>query len=248
LEFASNGWNTKALLKSIVMSQTYRQQSNADVQLAADDPDNTLLARGPRFRLSAESIRDTFLSASGLLSNKLGGPPVNPYESSEAFRPAGADKGEGTLRRSLYTRWRRTSPPPAMMAFDASRRAVCSAKRERTNTPLQALVLLNGPQYVEAARVLGEKLHHAHGGAVGKMVEDAFLTCLSRFPDATEQEIAAQLYQEQLAYFQKHPADAAALLKVGQSPADASVPPPGAAAATILAQTLLNHDGSVVKQ
>jgi hypothetical protein len=248
LEFIKSGWNTKALLKSIVMSQTYRQQSTTDAQLAADDPDNTLLGRGPRFRLAAESIRDTFLSASGLLSQKLGGPPVNPYESSEAFRPAVADKGEGSVRRSLYTRWRRTSPPPAMMAFDSARRAVCSAKRERTNTPLQALVLLNGPQYVEAARVLGEKLHRANGGDVKKMVEEGFLACLSRSPDATEEKIVAQLYQEQLAYFQEHPSDAAALLKVGQSTPDSSVPPPEAAAATILAQALLNHDGSIVKQ
>lgn len=248
LDFAKHGWDTKALLKSIVMSETYRQQSTADPQLVADDPDNTLLGRGPRFRLPAESVRDTFLTASGLLSTKLGGAPVNPYEASEAFRPTAADKGEGSLRRSLYTRWRRTSPPPAMMAFDASRRAVCSAKRERTNTPLQALVLLNGPQYVEAARVLGSRLHRESQGKIDKMIEEAFLTCLSRFPDATERDITAQLYQEQLAYFQAHPEDASSLLKVGQATPDASIPPAEAAAATILAQTLLNHDGSVVKQ
>ncbi len=247
-EFIRSGWDLKALLKLIVLSETYRQESLAAPELVADDPENVLLARGPRFRLSAEAVRDTFLSASGLLSAKLGGPPVNPYESSEAFRPQAADKGENSLRRSLYTRWRRTSPPPAMMAFDASRRAVCSARRERTNTPLQALVLLNGPQYVEAARVLGSRLHRTHAGNLDAMIEGACLACLSRFPDAREREILASLYNEQLAYFRSHPQEAAHLLSVGQTAADPGVPEPEAAAATVLAQALFNHDGSIVKQ
>ncbi len=248
LSFIKSGWDTKALLKGMVLSQTYRQESISSVAILADDPENVLLARGPRFRLPAEAVRDTFLSASGLLSTKIGGPPVNPYESSEAFRPTAADKGDGSFRRSLYTRWRRTSPPPAMMAFDSARRAVCSAKRERTNTPLQALVLLNGPQYVEAARILGEQLQKKHGGNLGALVEEAFLSCLSRFPDAREKEITSSLYQEQLAHFTAHPLEAAALLKVGQTPANPSLPAPEVAAAAILAQALFNHDGSIVKQ
>ena len=247
-EFVRSGWDTKALFKTIVLSHAYRQESTAAADLVADDPDNVLLARGPRFRLSAEALRDTFLFASGLLSPKMGGAPVNPYEAADAFRPNAPDKGEGSLRRSLYTRWRRTSPPPAMMAFDASRRAVCSARRERTNTPLQALVLLNGPQYVEAARVLGTRLHKAHGGNLDVMIEEAFLSCLSRPPDAREREIVQGLYTDQLAYFRAHPQEAAALLKVGQAPAEPAVPAPEAAAATVLAQALLNHDASVVKQ
>jgi hypothetical protein len=247
-EFIKSGWNIKTLLKEIVMSQTYRQDSLGAAELVADDPENTTLSRGPRFRLPAEAVRDTFLSASGLLSTKVGGPPVNPYETSEAFRPAAADKGEGSLRRSLYTRWRRTSPPPAMMAFDSARRAVCSAKRERTNTPLQALVLLNGPQYVEAARVLGESLHKTFGNNLEGMIEEAFLSCLSRFPDSREREIVSALYREQLAHFNTHKDEALKLLKVGQTPADNTLPAPAVAAATILAQTLLNHDGSIVKQ
>jgi hypothetical protein len=198
--------------------------------------------------LSAEAIRDCFLSASGLLVDKLGGPPVTPYEMSEAFRPAGVDKGEGSRRRSIYTRWRRTSPPPAMMAFDASRRAVCSARRERTNTPLQALILLNGPQYVEAARVLGERLWKAHRGNVSGLIEEAFLTCLSRSPDARERAICEALYAEQVSYFQSHPGEAGALLKVGQTPSPAKESFAETAAAAVLAQALLNHDESVVKQ
>ncbi|MCX8513022.1 MAG: DUF1553 domain-containing protein, partial [Chthoniobacteraceae bacterium] len=247
-EFIRNGWDTKALLKNIVLSSTYRQASTAPSELLADDPDNVQLARGPRFRLSAEAVRDTFLCASGLLSSKLGGAPVNPYETVEAFRPKQADQGEGSHRRSLYTQWRRTSPPPAMMAFDAARRAVCSARRERTNTPLQALVLLNGPQYVEAARVLGERLYKTHAGQVNAMVQDAFLTCLSRLPDSQEIEIVSDLYKEQLEHFRANSNEAVALLKVGQSPVDASIPAPEAAAATVLAQALFNHDGSIVKQ
>jgi hypothetical protein len=173
---------------------------------------------------------------------------VNPYETADAFRPATPEKGEGSLRRSLYTRWRRTSPPPAMMTFDAARRAVCSARRERTNTPLQALVLLNGTQYVEAARVLGTRLHKTHNGNPGAMIEEAFLSCLSRFPAARERQIVEALYADQLAHFRAHPEEATALLKVGYAPAEPAVPAPEAAAATVLAQALLNHDGSVIKQ
>jgi hypothetical protein len=247
-EFIRSGWDLKALFKSIVLSHAYRQESVAPADLLADDPENALLARGPRFRLPAEALRDTLLFASGLLSPRIGGAPVAPYELAEAFRPVTPDKGEGSLRRSLYTRWRRTAPPPAMMAFDASRRAVCSARRERTNTPLQALVLLNGPQYVEAARVLGTRLHKTHEGRLEGMIEEAFLVCLSRFPDAREREIVSGLYADQLAYFRAHPNEAALLLKVGYSPPDPTVGVPEAAAATVLAQALFNHDGSVVKQ
>ena len=145
----------KQLVKSIVLSRTYLQQSTADAATMKDDPDNQWLARGPRLRLSAEMIRDNALAAAGLLKPKIGGPPVRPYEMTEAFKPAAASSGDDVYRRSVYTNWRRTGPPPAMIAFDAPRRAVCTAKREQTDSPLQALVLLNGVQYVEAALVLG---------------------------------------------------------------------------------------------
>jgi hypothetical protein len=246
--FMGSGWDAKALVKTIVMSRTYRQRSVADPQLMADDPDNELLARGPRFRLSAEMIRDNALASAGLLSPRIGGAPVNPYEMSEAFKPAAPSAGDGVYRRSLYTNWRRTGPPPAMIAFDAPRRAVCTAKRERTDSPLQALILLNGTQYVEAARVLGEKLHLDAKGDPAAMIEAAFLRCLSRAPDAREKEIVSRLYREQVAHFQTHPAEAAELLKTGQAKPAADLPPAEAAAATILAQTLMNHDAAVVKR
>jgi cytochrome c553 len=248
LKFIRSGWDTKALIREIVTSQVYLQRSVADVALMTDDPDNEWLARGPRFRLPAEMIRDNALAASGLLAEQLGGPPVNPYEMSEAFKPGKPSAGTGVYRRSLYTTWRRTSPPPAMVAFDAPRRAVCTAKRERTDSPLQAMILLNGTQYVEAARVLGEKLYMESKGDVPLMIEQGFLRCLSRKPDAKEIEIVTQLYAEQLAHFKEAPKDAEALLKVGNAKRDASVPAPEAAATTVLAQTLMNHDACVVKR
>ncbi len=248
LRFIQSGWDTKALIKTIVVSKTYRQRSIGDAKLMADDPDNELLARGPRFRLSAEMIRDNALAASGLLSERIGGAPVNPYEMSESFKPATPSGGDGVYRRSVYTNWRRTGPPPAMIAFDAPRRAVCSAKRERTESPLQALILLNGTQYVEAARVLGEKLHRESKGDVAGMIEQGFLRCLSRPPDARERDITTQLYREQLAYFQSKPDEAAALLKTGAAKPPGDISAPEAAAAAVLAQALMNHDACVVKR
>jgi hypothetical protein len=248
LHFMDSGWNVKGLLKTIVMSQTYRQRSLADKKTMEDDPENDWLARGPRFRLPAEMIRDNALAAAGLLSPKTGGPPLNPYEMSEAFKPANASAGDGALRRSLYTNWRRTSPPPAMLTFDAPRRAVCVGKRERTDSPLQALILLNGVQYVEAARVMGEKLLQDCKGNVDAMIDRAFMLCLSRKPDTRELSILHQLYSEQQTLFKNHPDQASALLKIGFSKHNASLDAVDSAAATVLAQALLNHDACIVKR
>lgn len=246
--FRKSGWDVKALMKTMVMSHTYRQRSIADPQVMMDDPENDWLARGPRFRLPAEMIRDNALAAAGLLKHSLGGAPVNAYEMSEAFKPVGASGGDGVYRRSLYSDLRRTSPPPAMLAFDAPSRAVCIAKRERTDSPLQSLILLNGVQYVEAARVLGEKLHRETKGDARSMITQGFMTCLSRKPDDKEMSILQQLYKEQLAYFKKHAGEAEALLKTGNAKRDSGIPLPEAAAATVLAQTLMNHDACVVKR
>ncbi|WP_395738532.1 DUF1553 domain-containing protein [Prosthecobacter sp.] len=248
LKFIESGWSVKALIQEIVTSRVYLQQSIADAKTMADDPDNQWLARGPHFRLPAEMIRDNALAASGLLKLTMGGAPVYPYEMTEAFKPMGPSAGDAVYRRSLYTNWRRTSPPPAMVAFDAPRRAVCISKRERTDSPLQALILLNGVQYVEAARVLGEKLHLETKGDVPKMIELGFLRCLSRKPDAKEVSICTQLYQEQLAHFKATPKEAEELLKTGNAKRDANIPLPEAAAAAVLAQALLNHDACVVKR
>ncbi|MBE2285844.1 MAG: DUF1553 domain-containing protein [Prosthecobacter sp.] len=248
MKFIQSGWDVKALLKEIVMSRVYRQHSIADARTMTDDPENLWLARGPRLRLPAEMIRDNALAAAGLLKLTLGGAPVYPYEMTEAFKPIGPSAGDAVYRRSLYTSWRRTSPPPAMVAFDAPRRAVCISRRERTDSPLQSLILLNGVQYVEAARVLGEKLHLEAKGDLPKMIELGFLRCLSRKPDAKEVQICTQLYQEQLAHFKAVPKEAEELLKTGNAKRDVTIPVSEAAAAGVLAQALLNHDACVVKR
>lgn len=247
-QFIDSGWKTKQLIKTIVMSETYQQRSWADADSMADDPENDWLARGARFRLPAEMIRDNALAAAGLLKTEIGGAPVNPYEMSEAFKPAKPSPGDGVYRRSIYTNWRRTGPPPAMVAFDAPRRAVCIARRERTDSPLQALVLLNGDQYVEAARVMGESLHRDAKNDVQAMIQEAALRCLSRPADDAEQEILARLYREQLTHFNAHPEEALQLLSIGTAPRDQALPAAEVAAATVLAQTLLNHDVCVVRR
>ena len=148
----------------------------------------------------------------------------------------------------MYTTWRRTSPPPALIAFDAPRRAVCAAKRERTDSPLQALILLNGVQFVEAARVLGTRLPREHGGEVDAMIRAGFLRCLSRLPEALELEICRQLYTEQLAHYQARPQEAEAFLQNGAAPPEPGLSAVEADAAGQLALALLNHDACVVKR
>jgi hypothetical protein len=248
LSFIESGWDLKKLLKTIVLSRVYQQRSLAAKEVMENDPENEWLARGPRFRLPAEMIRDNALAAAGLLKQTLGGPPVNPYELVEAFKPFKASEGDGLYRRSLYTTWQRTSPPPAMLTFDAPRRAVCSAKRERTDSPLQALILLNGTQYVEAAKMLGVKLLQESKGEVSAMIELGMQRCLSRQPDAQERAILTRLWQEQVALFTAQPEEAAKLLTAGTTTVPADLNPNHVAAATCLAQALLNHDECVVKR
>ena len=148
VDFQEHGWDLKRLLKQIVMSSTYRQSTAASAELLKLDPDNQLLARAPTYRLSAEMLRDNVLFTSGLLVEKMGGPPVRPYELAKSFQPSNPDVGEGLYRRSLYTYWKRTGPAPVMLTLDAAKRDVCQLKRERTSSPLAALVQLNNPQTV----------------------------------------------------------------------------------------------------
>ena len=247
-DFIDHGWNVKRLLKQIVMSATYQQASETRPALEASDPENLLLARAPRYRLSAEMIRDNALSTSGLLSQRMGGAGAKPYDLTESFKPIGHDKGEGLYRRSVYTFWKRTGPAPVMMALDASKRDVCRAKRENTATPLQALVLLNGPQFVEAARTLGEQMVRTHGDNVGTMVRDTFRTLTSREPSSREVALLRRLHDEQLAVFEKDAKAADAFLSVGESRLAYGLAKPRVAAAGILAKALMNFDESVVKR
>ena len=199
---SSSGWDVKSLWRQIVTSATYRQGSEASPELLAHDPDNILLGRGPRFRLPAEMIRDNALAASGLLVGKLGGPPVKPYQPAGLWEEKAnikyvRDPGEGSHRRSLYTFWKRTSPPPAMLTFDATSREVCAVKRQPTATPLQALVLLNDPQYVEAARALAQHAIHDAGPSLDDQATYIFRSLTGRRPGERELEVLESLYREQ---------------------------------------------------
>ncbi len=248
IRFVESGWDMKGLIKTIVLSKTYQQQSVSSLEQMAEDPENEWLARGPRFRLPAEMIRDNALAAAGLLDLSVGGPPVVPYEMSESFKPAKASEGSGVYRRSLYTQWRRTGPPPAMIAFDAPRRAVCVAKRERTDSPLQALVLLNGVQYVEASRAMATELMSEFPEQPSRWAEGAFLRALSRQPTPKELQISIQMMDEQLQYFRSNPGKSNEFLKIGRAPLPDGFDADRLASVTILCQALLNHDACVVKR
>lgn len=252
-DFISSGWDMKRAIRQMVLSATYAQDSVASPALQERDPDNALLARGPSRRLSAEQLRDSALAVSGLLSETIGGPPAKPYQAPGSmwktlnnFLPEyQPDKGEGLYRRSLYTFWRRTTTPPNMMVFDSSSRDVCATRRQITNTPLQALVLLNDPQFVEAARKLGERILK-HGGETDE--SRARWTCLEvtgRTPTPEQLSILVDLIGEQRELFQAKPSDAEALLRTGESPADPALDKVESATFAVLAQALLNLDAHI---
>ena len=252
--FVKSGWDMKALHKLIVMSATYRQISEADADRMAKDPDNRLLTRGPKHRLGAEQIRDQALAISGLLSPRMGGPSVKPYQPVGVWEEAGTgkvytqDHGEKLYRRSLYTFWRRTAPPPSMLSFDAVTREVCTANREVTATPLQSLVLMNDPQFVEAARILAESICRLSEQSLDQRLKGAFHRVLGRPPQGREQEILRKLHDEQLERFQREPESAAKLLKTGESTVDSQLPASQLAAMTLVVSTLMNHDEFVMKR
>lgn len=251
--FMDSGWNVKALWRQIVTSATYRQGSDGTAELLARDPDNILLGRGPRFRLPAEMIRDQALEASGLLAPRLGGPPVKPYQPAGLWKEKAnieyvRDVGEGSHRRSLYTFWKRTSPPPAMLTFDATSREVCVVKRSPTATPLQALVLLNDPQYVEASRALAQRAAREGGTTPAERARFLFRVLCGRRPSDREQHILEALYHEQYDEFRSGRSDPAKLLAVGDAPRDSGVDPVECAALTVLAQAVMNHDETVTKR
>ncbi|MDB4382680.1 DUF1553 domain-containing protein, partial [Akkermansiaceae bacterium] len=236
--FIASGWDTKALMKEVVSSKVYQQDSFSNSLELEKDPDNRMLARGPRHRLSAEQIRDQALAASGLLVPKIGGASVHPYDLAESFKPSKPTYGEGLYRRSLYTYWKRTGPSPAMMAFGAVKRDVCSAKREITSTPLQAFVLLNGVQFIEAARHLADKATQNHPDNLTEAIKEMYLRFASRQPDADELKILTEIYDEQLVHFKAHPEEAKAFLNQGHT--KSKTPGPELAALTTVGQAILN--------
>jgi hypothetical protein len=241
-------WDMKRLIKTIMLSATYRQRSMADAKTMADDPLNVWLARGPRHRLPAEMIRDGALAACGLLVEKMGGPPVKTYDMPDSFKPEQADSGEGLYRRSLYTFWRRTGPAPVLESFDVPKRVVCVARRDTTNTPLHAFVLMNGPQFVEAARVLAERLLAEHDGRAEPALDRAFELLTSRPPDDEERRIIHRMHTAQLDWYRSRPDDAAKLLAVGETKSQAAGTAVEVAAAAGVVNALMNYDGSVVKR
>ena len=246
VEFMDSGWNTKALLKTILMSETYRQSSKASPELVQRDPENRLIARGPRVRLAAEMIRDQALAAAGLLVEKAGGPSVRPYQPAGLWKEITMQDGEyvpGTgddlYRRSLYTYWRRTVAPPMMLNFDASMRESCAVRENRTNTPLQALNLMNDETFLEASRVLAARM-------MQDGLESGFERVVSRAPRPRETEVLRSSLAYHMDYFADR-AKALAYLRQGVSPLDAAQDPVKLAAYTAVASLIFNLDEAVTK-
>src|SRR5579871_6036093 len=257
-EFQSTGWDVKHMQKLIVMSSTYRQSSKVTPELLHRDPENALLARGPRFRMDAEMVRDAVLAASGLLVEKLGGPSVKPYQPPGLWEAVGffgsntrvfkRDNGDALYRRSVYTFWKRTSPPPSLTLFDAPSRETCTVRRPRTNTPLQALALMNDEQFVEAARHLARRIMVEGGTTPQDRLRYGFRLAVIRGPDASELDTLTKLFEQQRSYYRANPEAAVKLLSVGASKRTETLDPSEHAAWTMMANLLLNLDETITKE
>ena len=256
VEFVKKNWNVKGILKKIMMSATYRQSSVASKLSFGKDPANTLLSRGARFRLQGDFIRDLALKASGLWLNKIGGEGVKPYQPAGLWREValGAkgiqfvqDKGDKNYRRSLYTYWKRSAPPPNMRTFDAPTREKCVIKRARTNTPLQALVTLNDPQFTEASRAFAERIIKEGGKTIESKIDYAYTWVTSHKPtDELRQKIVA-LYKDQLEVFKSNPEKTKDYLSVGSIENDEALNPAAQAAWAIISSLLFNLDETLTK-
>ena len=256
VDFQEKGWDVKALIKQIVLSATYQQQSTLTPRKYEIDPENLYLARGPNVRLNAEMLRDQALAISGLFNPEVGGKWVKPYQPAgvwkelanqigeNKYRPS---RGQDVYRRSLYTYWKRTIPPPAMLTFDAAERAVCTVKRQRTSTPLQALVLLNDPQYVEASHQLAKRMLTEGGEELEQQLEYGFRLATSRVPERKEITVLAELYETEYRRFQSETSSATALLNTGYSYRPGAHDPAQLAGLTVVANLLLNLDESKMK-
>ncbi|MBY0504846.1 MAG: DUF1553 domain-containing protein [Bryobacteraceae bacterium] len=254
VEFMDSGWNVKQMLKTMVMSRTYQQSSRVTPDLLARDPENRLYARGPRFRWPAEVVRDQALEVSGLLVEKLGGPSVKPYQPEGLWAELSGgvdysrDKGENLYRRSLYTYWKRAVPPPGMMTFDAAGREACVVRENRTNTPLQALALMNDEAYLEAARKLAERMLGEGGSTEESRLQRGFALALLRAPAARESNVLLASLHHYRDRYETDPAAATKLLAHGDSPVGSKWKQPELAAWTMLASLLLNLDETVTKE
>lgn len=251
-QFIRSGWNVKELCRLIVSSATYRQTSDVGPAVVADDPQNIWLARGPSGRLTAEQIRDNALTLSGLLTRDIGGPSVMPYQPEGLWSLNSMSgkyvqaQGDELYRRSLYTYWKRTIPPPSMNTFDAPNRSYCVVKRESTTTPLQALVLLNDVQFVEAARAMAEQLTRQYLDVNFRLV-NGFRLATGRRPTAQEQETLENMYAQQLNYFQSDSEKAVKFLSLGESSCGEDLPKTEFAATAVVISAILNLTEAVSK-
>jgi hypothetical protein len=257
VEFRETGWDVQKLFKLMLTSATYRQASVTTPEKLEKDRDNIFLSRGPRFRMDAEMVRDNALAVSGLLSPKMYGPGAKPYQPEDIWEIVGLpggntrnyvqDKDENLYRRTVYSFWKRMAPPPNLEVFNAPSREVCSVRRERTNTPLQALVILNDPQYVEAARQLAQNALLASNGDDTKTMDFIAQRVLNRAVRDKEQAILSASKQELLAYYQSKPDDAKALITFGQSKPDEKLDVSQLAAWTMVCNQVLNLDEALNK-
>ena len=254
-DFINSGWDVKRFCRNVVLSATYRQDSTSTRELFRIDPENRLLARGSAYRMTAEQIRDLALAASGLINDQRGGPPVSPYQpggdlwrESNGMSPAYQQSvGKSLYRRSLYSVWKRTAPLPNMLAFDATSREVCMVKRSRTNTPLQALVLLNDVQFVEACRAMAARVI-ASANDDADRIAAAFLAFTGRPATAAEHEVLQRLYTEERRWFGDHSGEATKFVNNGNSKVPAHVDLGELAAMTTVCQAILNLDATVWKR
>lgn len=258
-EFISSGWDTKGMVRLILSSKTYRQTSDASPAVARMDPENELLSRAPRLRLKAEFLRDQALAVSGLLVNEIGGPSVKPYQPKGLWEEMsinpGAndfsaqtyvqDHGDKLYRRGMYTFWKRTVPPPSMQTLDAPEREFCVVRRSATNTPLQALVLMNDPCYVEASRKMAERVIRDGGKSAAERIDWIYRTVLCRPADAAETKVLSGLLAKRAQYYKENPKEAAKLMQVGESPADPRLAATEVAAWSIVCSTVLNTDEAI---
>ncbi len=250
-DFVDNGWDIKRLMKMLVMSATYQQSSIASPELLEKDPENTWLARGPSSRLSAEMIRDNALASSGLLIDKVGGESVRPYQPEGIWKMNNKDyvrgEGEHLYRRSMYTIFKRSAPPPNMTAFDAATRAHSVGVRQQTSTPLQALALLNDPQIVEASRVMAQRVLEAQTEE-GTYLASIYRQLTSRVPSTGELAVINEMYESVESSFKDSPDEAQALLAVGDWPVNEKLDSTKLAALASVTNMLMNHDASVIKR
>ena len=254
-DFVKNSWNIKRTFKQIVMSATYRQSSKINRELYTKDPENLLLARGPRFRLQGEFVRDNALAVSGLLVDKAGGPGVRPYQPPGLWNEVSLsgnvrfrqDSGENLYRKSMYTYWKRSAPAPSMTIFDAPTREKCMVERPRTNTPLQALVTMNDPQFTEAARNLAQRMIKEGGKTAQERVTFGYRLVASRQPKPIVANILLAAYNEELENFKNNAEAANKLLGIGASKRDETIGVAEHAAWTIVASMLLNLDEVITR-